>query len=483
MMDAADHALAELRIGDCITFQNASANESFYLEGDGTLDNRLTVSNPPTSMHECVFEICARTRVAAAEEVERFLGKLVDKPLSSMDQIEREMKKAYLATLIRVRDKEDEMNKRFMSECVGTPVVYGDVVQLKHVRSGKFLTASDSSVSISEPENFVIYLADSASTLSWFSLNPAKAYNTMAEPVINTGEVVISIASAEQEGECVHISRFNFVDPNILKMEAAKALNASQETYEVNVSLTKQAWRCTLYCKGSEASSPNVQAGDILYFNDPQAKAYLQIAADETDASGARVNTNMVPFAKALEGAAFTSYSSDAYFIVEKADHDAVMGAAGAEIGGTIQFGEELVLRHLNTNLRLTCDGNQLTGKPSDGFFNNEYVHLESTKSHEPRGVVEGEAMRIFAQTHYLRSGGSVEDAEKTGVLMMDNGKPKTDGKDGKDGKTGQRQNLGRERRLSIMRRTTRSVDVVISAEESTPMLTHRGELLLIDHC
>ena len=81
-MDA-DHDLAELKIGDLITLQVADANEPFYLEGDGTLDNILTVSNRPESIHECVFEICVRTRVAASEDVEKFMKKLELKPSSA----------------------------------------------------------------------------------------------------------------------------------------------------------------------------------------------------------------------------------------------------------------------------------------------------------------------------------------------------------------------------------------------------------------
>jgi hypothetical protein len=476
-MDA-DESLAELKIGDLITLQCAQFEEAFFMEGDGTLDNKLTVSCPPASTHECVFEICARTRVAATEEVVRFLGKLESKPLSSMDPVEREMKKSYLATLMRVKEKENEMNRRFMQECLGTEVVYGDVVQLKHVRSGKFLTASDSRVSHSEPENFEIYLGESASTLSWFSLNPAKAYNNMAEAVINGGEVIISIAAAEQEGECVHVSRNKFVHPNILKAESATTRDPKQKTFEVNASLTNQAWKCSLYCSYTETSSAStrkISAGDIIYFRDPQARAYLQIKEDFRGSTD--TECSMVPFGKQHDGDTEETHGSDAYFIAEKADHDALMGAAGAIIGGNMQYGEEIVLRHLNTNLKLHYDGFQLTGKNASEYC-DEYVHFESTKSHEPRRVAVGEAIRVFAISKFLRSGETEAEAMQASIaaqtiVLADDEDSKRKESTGSVARKNSRDS--KARRLSLERKSARSVMMVASAESATPMIIHRA--------
>lgn len=97
-----------------------------------------------------------------------------------------------LATLKRVKDKEAEMNKKTMQDKRGQTISYGDVVQLLHLRSEKFLTVSRTDVAKVEPENFQVGLVKDASTLSWFTLKPSAAFHNENDPVVSGGNIISS---------------------------------------------------------------------------------------------------------------------------------------------------------------------------------------------------------------------------------------------------------------------------------------------------
>ena len=130
-----------LKVGDLITITHAFGAESATLEGRGCLhgDDFLEFAKPIRSPENTVFQICVRTRVSAAQELQQYEKSLQKKGLADSTTEEKTM----LATLRRVHRKEQAMNENLFKEEVGSAVKFGAVVQLKHVRTGKFLCCSD----------------------------------------------------------------------------------------------------------------------------------------------------------------------------------------------------------------------------------------------------------------------------------------------------------------------------------------------------
>ena len=95
-----------------------------------------------------------------------------------------ENSKVQLATLRRVKDKEVEMNKKTMQDKVGQTISFGEVVQLLHLSSQKYLTVSRTDVAKVEPENFQVELAKDVSSLAWFTLKPSAAFHAEYDPVV-----------------------------------------------------------------------------------------------------------------------------------------------------------------------------------------------------------------------------------------------------------------------------------------------------------
>jgi len=50
---------------------------------------------------------------------------------------------------------EEALNRKYMSDSVGNQVKYGDSVQLKHIKSGKYITITTTKTAETERENLV----------------------------------------------------------------------------------------------------------------------------------------------------------------------------------------------------------------------------------------------------------------------------------------------------------------------------------------
>lgn len=64
------------------------------------------------------------------------------------------------------------MNESFMMERLGTPILFGDTIQLLHVNSGKYITLLPGQLARDERENMRCYLSPEGSVNSWFQILP-----------------------------------------------------------------------------------------------------------------------------------------------------------------------------------------------------------------------------------------------------------------------------------------------------------------------
>jgi hypothetical protein len=371
-------SFAEFKIGDLMTLRHATHDGSGFLIGDGVVDNEVVVTTSPISdvsaIHDCIFEICVPTRNSAAKDLENFKRKhslVAAHKLKSKDA-------THLATLRNLQQKELEMNQKLMHEKLGEIVMYGEVVQLKHVKSKKFLTASDMETSLSEPENFKVFLSETA---SWLTLQPAKAFNTLNEPVINHSELQFVIYAGE--AEYLHVSAKSFSDPNPLKRDAAA------KVYEVNTSLSTGTWKMDLFCPCNETSQYNetkVCIGDVIYFRDPELEAYIQ--AEPTTNAVELKKFEKVEYGRTNLRGDEEEFDSAAYFVVEKE------AAVASEGGGTVWCKDRIVLRNVNsgTTLRLAGD-TEFTCDVKRGVETS--IAFEGLKSHKRVELTVNQAMRL----------------------------------------------------------------------------------------
>jgi hypothetical protein len=332
-----------LKVGDYITLSQIDEGELLgaTLEARGVLQDEDTVhvSKPPSVQGNTVFQVCVRMRVSAAQELERYKEKLSRQNHRAKSFDEKAMEKEMLTTLTRVNRKEQTMNAKLFADEVGSPLEFGVVIQLKHVRSGKFLCcANQNLISISEPENFRVRLVDAASELAWFTVMPARAYQSMGGPILTGSKVLFAVTIAEDQ--FLHTSNKEFKHPNPLLDDAYSHFKEDGcSCREMNASLDSSEWDLSLFAEYSDSNSL-ISIGDLVYVSNPETKSYLRLAE-----GGSRLEFNK--FKKLDDGEQI--FHAAAYFIVEGSSVD--NGPLRATEGGLVEWNEPLMLRHFDSGL------------------------------------------------------------------------------------------------------------------------------------
>jgi hypothetical protein len=342
-----------LKVGDFIMINHAGKGEIIgaALEARGILhgDEHAVFSKPTSVPENTIFQICVRTRVSAAQELQIYERQMDENPPSTPE--EKAHQKAMLATLMRVNRKEQAMNEKLFEDEVGEPLKFGAVVQLKHVRSGKFLCCSDSINALSELENFCVSLVQNASELAWFTLMPAHAYDSVGHPVITGHKVKLVVTMLEEI--FLHISRKEFVHPNLLLEEAHKEIRHDGDSCrELNASLDCSELNLSLFAPYTDNRTV-VSVGDLIYLSNPNSKSYLR----QSKNGGASAEEQAFEFAKFQKNVSDEILHVDAYFLVEASPD---RGAAQRSKGGKIEWNEHVKLRHFNSGKYVQLVGGRL---------------------------------------------------------------------------------------------------------------------------
>jgi hypothetical protein len=301
------------QIGDCVFLKN----ERMVMQGDGVLLNKLMTIDSDLEerdMNECVFELCVTSRKSAAKAHQKFMHKNRNTPVHLLKEKDRRR----MNTLQSLALKEDDLNGKLTEEKMGKPIAYGDIIQLKHIRSGKYITNTISARSLGEPENFENSLMEVAGNLSWYTVMPAKAFNEVGAIVTNESEVLLMVS--------------NFEDAYLHMARLTSPADFGQPFHEVNTSLMPTPWKLCLYCSYKESNLRHQECicvGDIIQLLDPEADAYLESGEEGS-----------LSLAECKQIGQETIVHSGAYFEVEK---------EGADTGGFAHTNDRLVLRNLNT--------------------------------------------------------------------------------------------------------------------------------------
>ncbi len=155
-----------------IQHQYSAADElAKFLEANS--EHRHREDNLPPEL-ESVKSSTGGRRGSVVSVVQQNVEKLQQAPLVSKAELARSEveKQKYLKALEKGRANEAELNARYMREKTGNLVVYGDVIQLKHVKSGKYLSVCEARTSMTECENLVVELVATGSSLSWLTVQP-----------------------------------------------------------------------------------------------------------------------------------------------------------------------------------------------------------------------------------------------------------------------------------------------------------------------
>jgi hypothetical protein len=307
---------AYLHIGDVISISGKGC-----IASEGILDNKCLASGEPRPFDSCLFQIAIKNRVAGALDLEEYetntAAEINDRGSGAGDQM--------LSTLRRVKQNEAELNAILQIEQAGEPIHFGMVIQLRHINSGKWLTANTGAVAAIERESLECSLSDETSKRCWFTVMPSSSLRSEGMKVENDCDLYLG----EGENGYLHVS----VQP--VTKEGAQ--ESTQVEFEVNISMNPTVWKFQLYTAHhtEDGRSCRITCGDVVKLYDPMLDGYLR-------ALGRRERESLDEIEKdCLVVSSQTDNQSSSMWVLER--------RAIAQ-GGIIDHGNDLCLRHLASN-------------------------------------------------------------------------------------------------------------------------------------
>eukprot|EP01039_Chlorochromonas_danica_P008105 gene8101-8940_t len=325
--DAQFFTKTSLQIGDYVLLQLSNPNHG-WLASEGLLDNDCFIVNEAENFDSCIWQIHVQNQYSAAREYKEALLLSIEGNEIAPSNNKNNKSADHLNQLQRTALNEQRLNDKLMNIKTGKSVAYGDPVQLRHVKSGKFLTISSSLLAKEERENMLVQVDQEGDSLSCVNFLPRYKYDREGQNVPNGAEIIVRVH--ERPGEYLH---------------AAASRSDLDSKGEVNCSLESTHWTVTLYQRALDINSNYVLAGHLVTLQDPDSLMCITLERpfplDTIDAP-----VVMAPNLKTntLEGGEGTNL----LWSIEKLN---------ATTGGPISVGSDLViLRDLNSGRYLRID-------------------------------------------------------------------------------------------------------------------------------
>lgn len=256
-----------LHIGDIISLYTEGAITGF-LSSLGVVDDRCVVEpdqgvgdEPPKKFRDCLFEVCPVNRYASQKELWKF-----EKRISSSKEKDDQVK-AMLKALRSAAQKEREQNDTEAKARRGKTVQYGELIQLKHVKSRKYITVNRNEAARVERTAFRVYLDGEGNDGSAMYIEPFLKIRSNGDRVV-VGDKIMLVPQAATSRISVgknqiHVSQHALFD----------GLNFK----EVNCLSERTCWKVNLFLQYDENEAGVVKGGDVVRLFHAEKQMYLTL--------------------------------------------------------------------------------------------------------------------------------------------------------------------------------------------------------------
>ncbi len=385
-----------LRIGDYIVLR-LSKPEDGWLSSPGLLDDNCFATTNPDHFENCIWEIHVQNQYSAAKE---FKEALVESIKNAVLQDENSVIKKTTKSIRIEKDNlnqlkhaalnEQRLNEKLMGLRKGRPIAFGDPIQLRHVKSQKFLTISVDILAREERENLKVYLEIGGDSLSCLGFMPRYRFDKEGHILTNHSEVMIRVH--ERGGEYLHAAKPNDIS------------NLNAKVSEVNCSLEASFWTIVLYQRVEDLKGSTITAGQLITLQDPDRLCCLTV--ERKGSKGEKPKITLSPQFQLRDlRPGSTTVGTHLLWFLEKSD---------VTTGGPISLEtDEVALRDLNSGLFMRLDEFGLTAvkhRKDASLF--EFRTVQSSKSLDSNFLQDESTVHLVSKdlwVSYTNDGGTCE--------------------------------------------------------------------------